>query len=141
MREPPEEEPAAAAPTSEPAPQLPAADAPGSPGTPGGDDPLPGDTLFEVPDGFWDEPALLPPDEGEATRAESVAEPAEAPGQPPLAEEAAPDSGLALVQKVFPGRVISQQPLLVAGAAEEPAADADSTDGDGLLPERDAPPD
>ncbi len=139
-------EPVADVPASEPVPpeaRRPDADAPGAPEASGGDTPA-SDTLFEVPDGFWDEPADLSPDEAgrpdEARLPEAAAEPAAAPGQgqAPLADEAEPDSGLALLQKVFPGRIISQQPLLVAGVPEEPGVAAD---GDGLPPEQDTPPD
>lgn len=96
--------------------------------------------LFDLPAGFWDEPASEPP--GEPARpANRAAAPVTrvpatgpvTPAAPAAAEEA--DSPLALVQLLFPGRIVSiERPE----AAESEALAADETEfaaDDGLPPE------
>jgi hypothetical protein len=95
--------------------------------------------MFDLPAGFWDEPAPEPPGEPArpANRAAAQVTQVPAPGPvtpaAPAAEEA--DSPLALVQLLFPGRIVSierpeaaeSEPL----AADEPAF----ADDDELPPE------
>lgn len=67
------------------------------------------ETLYGVPDGFWDEADSAPPAPERTTR-NTRERPAPAAREHPAGTESA-DPRLALLQELFPGRIVSREPL------------------------------